>query len=92
MKSKKNTDKLKCSDEHKKLIQLLYHYSPEERQMLLQDIDNILCNMLGLDPSELPWMNPQNQNDHWAKLLDRLRLVVGKMEFESKIEKERTIH
>ena len=92
MKKKKNTDKLNCNKEHKKLIQLLYHYSPRERQELLQNIDSILCNMLNLSPSQLPWMNPQTQSAHWAKMMDRLRLVVGKIEYESKIEEERTIH
>ena len=92
MKKKKNTDKPKCNEEHKKLIQLLYHYSPRERQELLQDIDSILCNMLDLSPSQLPWMNPQTQSVHWAKMMDKLRLVVGKIEYESKIEEQRTIH
>ena len=41
---------------------------------------------------DLPWMNPQNNRKKWLKLTRRLRLVVGRIEFETNEQKERTIH
>jgi hypothetical protein len=83
---KKKVNKLVNNEEHTKLIKLFAEHSPEERSRLLNDIDNILCGML-----DLPWISPDKHTDRWSKLMKNLRLVVGKIEYES-FEKERTVH
>jgi len=88
---KKKVNKLVNNEEHTKLIKLFAEHSPEERSKLLNDIDNILCGMLDLKHSDLPWISPNKHTERWSKLMVNLRLVIGKIEYES-FEKERTVH
>ena len=90
-KEKKKANKLASSEEHNKLIRLLVEETPEERQKLFSDIDGILCHMLDLEHDDLPWINPNQHTEKWEKLIKNLRLVVGKIEYES-FQKNRTIH
>ena len=86
--------KLKQSSDnqsHDNSIQLLSIQTPDERQKLLQNIDSILCNILDLKPNDLPWLNPNKHEEKWEKLMKNLRLIIGKIEYES-IQKERTVH
>ncbi|ARJ48796.1 hypothetical protein [Candidatus Pelagibacter sp. RS40] len=86
--------KLKQSNDnqsHDNLIQLLSIQTPDERQKLLQNIDGILCNILDLEPNDLPWLNPNKHEEKWEKLMKNLRLIIGKIEYES-MQKERTVH
>ena len=86
--------KLKQSSDnqsHNNLIQLLSIQTPDERQKLLQNIDGILCNILDLEPNDLPWLNPNKHEEKWEKLMKNLRLIIGKIEYES-MQKERTVH
>ena len=86
--------KLKQSSDnqsHDNLIQLLSIQTPDERQKLLQNIDSILCNILDLEPNDLPWLNPNKHEEKWEKLMKNLRLMIGKIEYES-MQKERTVH
>ena len=87
----KKVNKLVNNEEHTKLIKLFAEHSPEERSKLLNDIDNILCGMLDLKPSDLPWISPNKHADKWSKVMKNLRLVVGRLEYES-FEKDRTVH
>ena len=89
--SKKKITKLQSSEEHNKLIQLYYENSPEERQRLLTNIDTVLCSMLDLELDDLPWLNPNQHNHKWEKIMTNLRLVVGKIEFEA-AQKARSVH
>ena len=88
---KKKVTKLASSEEHSKLIRLLVEETPEERQKLLTDIDGVLCHMLDLEYDDLPWINPNQHAEKWEKLIKNLRLVVGKIEYES-FKKNRMIH
>ena len=90
-KGKKKATKLASSEEHSKLIRLLVEETPEERQKLLTDIDGILCHMLDLEHDDLPWINPNQHTEKWSKIMKNLRLVVGRLEFES-YQKNRTVH
>ena len=76
---------------HDNLIQLLSLQTPAERQKLLQDIDGILCTMLNLENSDLPWLNPNKHKLGWEKIMRNLRLVIGKLEYESH-QKNRVLH
>lgn len=78
-------------EKHDNLIQLLSLQTPAERQKLLQDIDNILCSMLDLETNDLPWVNPNKHDIGWEKIMKNLRLIVGKLEYES-YQKNRTVH
>ena len=89
--SKKKITKPQSSEEHNKLIQLFYENSPEERQKLLTNIDTVLCSMLDLEHEDLPWLNPNQHNHKWEKIMTNLRLVVGKIEFEA-TQKARSVH
>ena len=93
--SKNKTDKesnnkadLTCN---KKLVKLFEYNTPQERQTLLTNIDNVLCSMLDLEDNDLPWLNPNQHTAKWEKIMENLRLVVGKIEYEA-IQSKRTVH
>ena len=87
----KKLKQLENNQPHDNLVQLLSLQTPAERQKLLQDIDGILCHMLDLEPNDLPWLNPNKHDHKWEKIMKNLRLVVGKLEYESH-QKNRTVH
>ena len=87
----KKLKQLSDNQSHDNLIQLLSIQTPDERQKLLQNIDSILCNILDLKPNDLPWLNPNKHEEKWEKLMKNLRLIIGKIEYES-MQKERTVH
>ena len=89
--SKKRIAKPKSSEEQTQLMQLFYENTPEERQKLLTNIDTVLCSMLDLEYDDLPWLNPNQHNHKWEKIMTNLRLVVGKIEFEA-AQKVRSVH
>ena len=74
-----------------KLIILFSENTPEERQKLLTSIDNVLCHMLDLEHDDLPWLNPNKHEEKWEKIMNNLRLVVGKLEYEA-VQKTRSVH
>ena len=76
---------------HDNLIQLLSVQTPAERQKLMQNIDEVLCNFLNLEMSDLPWINPNRHSHKWEKIMKNLRLVIGKLEYES-YQKNRVLH
>ena len=90
MKSKDIKEK-KDITKNGKLIRLISILSPEDHQKFLNDIDLILCNFLDLKMDDLPWINPSKNNEKWEQIMDNLRLVIAKLEFESQMEK-RTVH
>ena len=85
---KKNKSDLNFNE---KLVKMFEDQIPEDRQQVLRDIDSIMCNMLELQPNDLPWINPNKHEEKWEKLMNNLRLVIGKIEYESK-RKTRTVH
>ena len=87
----KKLKQLSDNQSHDNLIQLLSIQTPDERQKLLQNIDGILRNILDHEPNDLPWLNPNKHEEKWEKLMKNLRLIIGKIEYES-IQKERTVH
>ena len=87
----KKLKKIESELAHDNLIQLLSLQTPAERQKLLQDIDTVLCNYLNLKMSDLPWLNPNAHNHGWEKILRNLRLIIGKLEYESH-RKNRILH
>ena len=90
MKAKDIKEK-KDNTKNAKLIRLISILSPEDHQKFLNDIDLILCNFLDLRMDDLPWINPSKNDEKWEQIMDNLRLVIAKLEFESQMEK-RTVH
>ena len=76
---------------NQKLVKMFEDHIPEDRQQVLRDIDSIMCNMFELQPNDLPWINPNKHEEKWENLMNNLRLIVGKIEYESK-RKTRTVH
>jgi|TARA_Y100001970_G_C13916462_1_gene691239 hypothetical protein len=85
---KKNKPDLNVNE---KLVKMFEDQIPEDRQQVLRDIDSIMCNMFELQPNDLPWINPNKHEEKWENLMNNLRLIVGKIEYESK-RKTRTVH
>ena len=85
---KKNKSDLNVNE---KLVKMFEDQIPEDRQQVLRDIDSIMCNMLELQPNDLPWINPNKHTYKWEKIMRNLRLVVGKIKYE-KHQKYRVIH
>ena len=76
---------------NEKLVKMFEDQIPEDRQQVLRDIDSIMCNMLEVEPNDLPWINPNKHDEKWEILMNKLRLVVGRIEYASK-QKNRTVH
>ena len=76
---------------NEKLVKMFEDQIPEDRQQVLRDIDSIMCNMLEVEPNDLPWINPNKYQEKWEILMNKLRLVVGRIEYASK-QKNRTVH
>ena len=91
MKKSKNEHLPDNKEAHSKLMRLLEENTPEERSKLLNDIDGILCNLFELKIEDLPWLNPNKHTEKWENIMSNLRLVVAKLEYESK-QKIKTIH
>ena len=85
---KKNKSDLNVNE---KLVKMFEDQIPEDRQQVLRDIDSIMCNMFELQPNDLPWINPNKHEEKWENLMNNLRLIVGKIEYEGK-RKKRTVH
>ena len=85
---KKNKPDLNVNE---KLVKMFEDQIPEDRQQVLRDIDSIMCNMFELQANDLPWINPNKHEEKWENLMNNLRLIVGKIEYESK-RKTRTVH
>ena len=85
---KKNKSDLNVNE---KLVKMFEDQIPEDRQQVLRDIDSIMCNMFELHPNDLPWINPNKHEEKWENLMNNLRLIVGKIEYEGK-RKKRTVH
>ena len=85
---KKNKSDLNVNE---KLVKMFEDQIPEDRQQVFRDIDSIMCNMFELQPNDLPWINPNKHEEKWENLMNNLRLIVGKIEYESK-RKTRTVH
>ena len=85
---KKNKPNLNVNE---KLVKMFEDQIPEDRQQVLRDIDSIMCNMFELHLNDLPWINPNKHEEKWENLMNNLRLIVGKIEYESK-RKTRTVH
>ena len=88
---KKKINKINNKKSNHNLIELFSENTPQERQKILTDIDNIMCNILDLEPNDLPWINPNKHEEKWENIMNNLRLVVGKIEYESN-KKTRTVH
>ena len=88
---KKKINKINNKSSNNNLIELFSENTPQERQKILTDIDNIMCNILDLEPNDLPWINPNKHEEKWENIMNNLRLVVGKIEYESN-KKTRTVH
>ena len=58
---------------------------------LIKKIDYFNFNILKFQPNDLPWINPNKHEEKWENLMNNLRLIVGKIEYESK-RKTRTVH
>ena len=76
---------------NEKLVKMFEDQIPEDRQQVLRDIDTIMCNMLEVELNDLPWINPNKYEEKWKILMNKLRLVVGKIEYASR-QKNRTVH
>ena len=90
MKKDKLKNKIELTN-NEKLVKMFEDQIPEDRQQVLRDIDSIMCNMFELQPNDLPWINPNKHEEKWENLMNNLRLIVGKIEYESK-RKTRTVH
>tara|TARA_B100000427_G_scaffold243013_1_gene205966 strand:+ start:181 stop:453 length:273 start_codon:yes stop_codon:yes gene_type:complete len=88
---KKKVNKINNKNSNNNLIELFSENTPQERQKILTDIDNIMCNILDLEPNDLPWINPNKHEEKWENIMNNLRLIVGKIEYESN-KKIRTVH
>ena len=88
MKKSKSKNKSDLNN-NQKLVKMFEDQIPEDRQQVLRDIDSIMCNMLELQPDDLPWINPNKHEEKWENLMNNLRLIVGRIEYASK-QKKRT--
>ncbi len=90
MKNKKNNKDNRLST-NEKLVRIFEDRIPEDRMKIFNSIDTIMMSMFELDRNDLPWINPNKHEEKWENLMNKLRLMIGRIEYESR-QKERTIH
>ena len=76
---------------NKKLINLLRHETPKQRQKFLNEVDNILCDIFGLEYKDLPWRNLNSCDEDWDNYVQTLRLAISKT-LEEFNKKNRVLH
>lgn len=90
---KGNKIEKKTDNDHQKLIYLLSDYTPNERQKLLREVDEMIAKFLKINQSDLPWLNSHKKGSkNWVKLSRRIRLILSKIHHEHKIHEERVLH
>ena len=63
---------------NKKLINLLRHETPKQRQKFLNEVDHVLCEVFGLEYKDLPWRNLNACDKEWDKYVGDVRLAISK--------------
>ena len=76
---------------NKKLINLLRHETPKQRQKFLNEVDNVLCDIFGLEYKDLPWRNLNSCDEDWDNYIQALRLAISKT-LEEFNKKNRVLH
>ena len=76
---------------NKKLINLLRHETPEQRQEFLNEVDNVLCEVFGLEYKDLPWRNLNSCDKEWDEYVQNLRLARSKT-LEEFNKRNRVLH
>ena len=70
---KGNKIEKKTDNDHQKLIYLLSDYTPNERQKLLREVDEMIAKFLKINQSDLPWLNSHKKGSkNWVKLSKKL--------------------
>ncbi len=76
---------------NKKLINLLRHETPKQRQKFLNEVDQVLCEIFDLEYKDLPWRNLNSTDKDWDKYVQDLRLAISKT-LEEFNKKNRVLH
>ena len=76
---------------NKKLINLLRHETPKQRQKFLNEVDNVLCDIFGLEYKDLPWRNLNSCDEDWDNYVQALRSAISKT-LEEFNKKNRVLH
>ena len=76
---------------NKKLINLLRHETPKQRQKFLNEVDQVLCEIFDLEYKDLPWRNLNSTDKDWDKYVQNLRLAISKT-LEEFNKKNRVLH
>ena len=79
------------SSQHINLVNLLRYETPDERQKLLNDVDYVICEVIGVKYEDLPWRNIDASESDWNNYIRKLRLAITKTLFELN-NKNRTLH
>ena len=58
---------------------LLAKLSPEDRQWILNYIDEFIINELNISREDLPWLNGKKNINDWRNLVVMVRLSVAKI-------------
>ena len=76
---------------NKKLINLLRHETPKQRQKFLNVVDQVLCEIFDLEYKDLPWRNLNSTDKDWDKYVQNLRLAISET-LEEFNKKNRVLH
>ena len=63
---------------NKRLVNLLRHETPKQRQKFLNEVDHVLCEVFGLEYKDLPWRNLNVCDKDWDKYVGDVRLAISK--------------
>ena len=76
---------------NKRLVNLLRHETPKQRQKFLNEVDQVLCEIFDLEYKDLPWRNLNSTDKDWDKYVQNLRLAISKT-LEEFNKKNRVLH
>lgn len=93
-KEQKHTKDVVTTEDASNVINIMFsRLSPEDRNRILNIIDKFITHDLGIDESDIPWLNSgKNKVEDFVHVLNLMRLSYAKVFNHSEINYKKKVH
>lgn len=93
-KEQKHTKDVVTTEDASNVINIMFsRLSPEDRNRILNIIDKFITHDLGIDESDIPWLNSgKNKVEDFVHVLNLMRLSYAKVFNHSEINFKKKVH
>ena len=93
-KEQKQTKDVVTTEDAANVINIMFsRLSPEDRNRILNIIDKFITHDLGIDESDIPWLNSgKNKVEDFVHVLNLMRLSYAKVFNHSEINFKKKVH